>query len=386
MNPVNNQWKFSRSHQNAYKECPQLCWLKYYEDGTGYESARVNVEQSTGTLLHSALQGIMEHVRATDSLPPESVVAASLQSSIEAYKQEVLERGFDVEQVGDMKMELMRQSALVEGLVRAWVAVRLPEILERYKVVSVEEEWEVELDPEVVCMMRIDTILEERDSKDLWPLEFKTSGWMSDGYLEKYRYDSQTLMHGWATENHYGRVCGGVRIEVFYKGYTNRDKETGAKVYHSPLVKGYMKRGAPPFDDDEFSWDYNVGRRKGWESIRVWEQMDMKAWVGLLPENVLREQLFGIDIYRNESEVETWIAQTIIEQKRIRDAVPKAGDPQVMMEVFPSRLDEGCYSNKYRKKCPFLQVCWEGILPSESEQYRVRRPHHSTEKFEVEED
>lgn len=374
---TNEKWKFSRSHVACRRECPRLQYLTYYADGTGYESSSVNVEQSTGTLLHAAVASIMDHLRTTDTLPSEAVVAASLTKAVAEYRAEVGERGFDLDTVGDMKIELLRQSALVEGLVRAWVAVRLPELHTHYRVLAVEEEWEPDLGDDIVCMMRIDAVLEDRSTHETWPIELKTTGYTDDRWLEKWRYDTQTLMHAWAAEEHYGRPCGGVKIEAFYKGYKGKDSE-GSVIYHSPLVRGYLKRGNPPFDEDEFSWDKANARRKGWEGINVWEHMSMRDWVQLLPADTLRGQLFAVDVYRNEGEVEDWIARTVVEQREIREAVSNP-DVDWLPRVFPARMDSWCFQNMYRRKCRFLPVCWEGIEPGESDLYRVRMPHHSTE-------
>ena len=60
---MQDTWKFSRSHIACRRECERMQFLTYYADGTGYESAGVNVEQSTGTLLHSAGETLLQGSR-----------------------------------------------------------------------------------------------------------------------------------------------------------------------------------------------------------------------------------------------------------------------------------------------------------------------------------
>jgi len=386
MTDIIKPFKFSRSHQGAYQECPRKGHLRYYADGTGYESARVDVAQSSGSLLHSALEVITSHLKDTDTLPTEAVVDSAIGLAVAKYKGEVLERGFDIDQTGDMVVELARQSALVEGLVRAWVHIRLPGLHRQFRVLAVEEEWEIPLDEagEIVCMVRIDAVLEDRETQDLWPLEIKTTGWMDDAYLEKWRYDSQTLMHCWAAEKHYGRPSAGVKVEVFYKGAKGKDRTTDEPVWYSPFLRCYRKRGVPPFESDEVSWDSAMGRRKGWEPWNVWEGGTIKEWVALMPEDLMGRQLFGVDVYRNEFETAVWLEQTILEQRRVRDALEQieyTRDPNglIMSDVFPARLNADCFNNKFRRKCHFLPVCWEGMEPGETDLYRVREPHHEGE-------
>jgi hypothetical protein len=378
-------WKFSRSHQSSLHECPRLCWLRYYADGRGYESRKINVAQSTGTLLHSIIGSILAEIRASDTIPGDGFIDQAVQTAIMNYRQTALQRGLDISQEGSLEFELQRQAALAEGLARAWVRVRLPGLVARYRVVAVEEEWEVALDAagEIVCMVRIDAVLEDRDSRDLWAFEMKTTGWMSDDWLEKWRYDSQTLMHCWAIERHMGRPCAGVIVEAFYKGTKRKREDTGEDVYYSPLIHGYVKKGVPPFDEDEFSWDSANARRKGWESVDVWQGYSPKTWIAMLPEEILQAQLFSIEVFRSPGEIETWVRQTIIEQKSIQYGVEKIvardGDDWYMDDTFPSRLNADCYSNKYRRRCLFLPVCFQGIEPVDSDLYIERTAHHPNE-------
>jgi len=384
-------WKFSRSHQGSLHECPRLAWLRYFDRGRGWESTKLNVEQSMGSLAHSMLATILQWVRAFDSkmVPGEEQISRAVEEAVKEYKLQAAKRGLDIEQEGDQLFELTRQSALAEGLVRAWVKVKLPDLLDRFKVLSIEEEWDVPLSPTITIMMRLDALLEQRDTLDLWPLEFKTSGMISDSWLESWRYDSQTLQQVWATETHLPRPCAGVQLEVLYKG-AKRSDGMGKMHYYSPLIRGYQRKGIPPFDEDELSWDSGMGKRKGWSPVDVWQWGKVKEWVELLPVEVLQAQLFSREIFRSGREQETWVGQTLLEQKMVMEGVECVLNPettphyreQAMDIYFPARLSRECYSNKYRRKCMFLDVCYNGIDPSEDPRFTPRTPHHVQESEE----
>jgi hypothetical protein len=413
--------KFSRSHQEALHTCPRLCWLRYYADGTGYESVKLDVARSTGSLLHSIITTLLQFVRATDRLPDSSQIDKAVVDALAEYKAEANQRGLDLEQQGDMVFELQRQAHLAEGLARAWVRVRLPQIHEQYKVACVEQEWEVALDPqmlmatilagtyhpddvvniepikvmgggEIVDMVRIDAVLSRRADGELWPLELKTTGWISEDWLESWRYDSQMLQHVWACERHFPlAVCGGVLLEAFYKGVKRKDDQTGVTTWYSPLIHAYLHRGAPPFDEDQIVWDSSFSRRKGWEPLDVWNWGGTEAkWVEMMPDELLTNQLYSREIMRSTREQEIWVRQTIPEQQDVQWAVERLADLAVtektkvgiMDHVFPAILSKDCFSNKYRRRCSMIGVCYDGLNPADSQEFRPREPHHAGEREE----
>lgn len=381
-------WKFSRSHQEALHQCPRLCWLRYYDRGHGWETRRLDLHRATGTLSHEALELILKQVAVYDAMPSDELVDMALKAAVAKYKRDAAERGFDLEQVGDSAFEMQRQASLAEGLVRAWIRIRLPSLLTEYRVLECEQEWEVALDGagEIVIMVRLDALLERRSDQELWPIEFKTTGWMSDDWLESWRYSTQTLQQVWAVEKHTGRPCGGVLVEVLYKGVKRSDEVKGI-TYYSPLIRGYIKRGVPPFDQDELSWDSAVGKRKGWEPVDVWQWGAVKDWIALLPEEVLTAQLFSREVFRSGKEMETWERQTLVEQRRIAKDVKIMTDhpdneelvQMIMDETFAARLNADCYSNKYRQRCQFLDVCYNNVDPADDERFVPRVPHHKGE-------
>jgi hypothetical protein len=119
----------------------------------------------------------------------------------------------------------------------------------------------------------------------------------------------------------------------------------------------------------------------------VWQWGKTKEWIALLPTETLTAQLFSREVYRSGAEQEQWARQTLAEQRRLSGAIATLQDERhadvhdaIMALDFPARLNADCYSNKYRQRCQFLEVCYSGLDPADSEQFRERTPHHEQER------
>jgi hypothetical protein len=382
-------WKFSRSHDLALLECPRKGYLKFYYGGTGIERVGLNLEQATGGLAASMLEMALTRVMKGKEIGEEIYELA-----IEEYKDEVNARGFG-DLAGSVELEMERQSALAEGLVRAWLKVRLPRMLEDYELISVEEEREVDLGGGVVVMMcRADAEWRRKVDGVVYPMEFKTTGYMSTSYVEAYRYDIQTLTHILSAEQKWKCEVGGVLMEFLYKGYRNRDKETGDYVYHSPLLKAWTHVDEVT-GEVEYTTEWEVGRRKGWVKFDPMA-MGMKRWVDVLSvseRGELEGMLFHLPVQRSEKEMREWQEQMVLRQMDVREGIEKLNSEPaenvadyLMRKYFPARYGRDCYDNKYHKSCEFLDVCYGRIdSPLESGRFVARKPHHPGEGGEGEE-
>lgn len=221
--------------------------------------------------------------------------------------------------------KFQEQRAMVEGLVRAFGLAVLPTLLERYRVLEVEQECQMPLDGGggsgegggevaggLVFQARIDALLEERDTGDLHILSFKTAKEWSKQSAMQFRRDMQGLTEAMTWEAQHGQPSaehpGGRRIEmtqmlILLKGKEYEDKWAGAPgkwVHYSPLTRAYrlaIPGIVPEFDSSKWAWSYDVpktyvrGDRKGetymgtlekdWKPTSTWDNYPggMKAWV-----------------------------------------------------------------------------------------------------------
>jgi hypothetical protein len=344
----------------------------------------LNLEQATGQLTHDILNEVMTEAKINKNPPDPHTMQHICDEAVAAYKKEVEEKGFD-EVSGEVELEMTRQSLLAEGLARAWTKVRLPYVLEHYKVVSVEEEHDIPFGDNMVLMSRPDVTLERKvDGELVAGPEFKTTGWMNEDYIESWRYSTQTLSHCLDVEHSLGRAPVGVAMEFLYKGVRRR-ADDGSYIYYSPLVRGFKMEDE--MGNVEYGFDSSLGRKKDWNAFDV-AAMGMENWFPLLPDDVLDGMLFNVMVMRNPDELDTWVKQTKLRQARIQAAIiqlfedkpSREAAEEIMCNVFPARMDRYCFSNQYHKKCPYLDICYGRVDdPIGSGKFVEREPHHPGE-------
>jgi hypothetical protein len=349
-----------------YNNCPRMGFYRYWLDGKGWVRKGIHWDLLMGTFCHSAICSVL--------------MGNDVEASIGMAKTELIMNWMkeDPDRIQAQKVEAY--TALGEGLVRAWVKQRAPIIQQYYEVVSVEQEYEVDLGDGIVLMVRPDVELRRKSDDEIWALEFKTTGYNGVDYLDSWRYSVQTLTHCLALDKKYKKPCAGVMMEFLYKGYKKKDAE-GNDVFYSPLVRGYSAGPLPPFNEERIEWDSAFGKKKAYKAVNVWEKMSMQEWIDELPNEVLDEHLMTREIFRHQDELDRWVLQTRDAMKRIHWALMEMSE-DLLREVFPARLDRYCYSNQYRRKCPYLEVCFNGMDIKEAGLFEERKPHHPMEMEE----
>lgn len=377
-------WKFSRSHDQIYIDCPRKAYLEYYYGGTGIVPKKLDLFQATGTLTHNILRMVMEYAKQSGQVPGVDSLNMFCNLEIQEYRKSVEESGL-TEVSGDLELEMQRQCALAEGLARAWTMQRLPKILEDYEIVAVEEEHEIPFGPGQMLLSRLDGVLRRKmDGELLAGPEFKTTGWISEQYIESWRYSTQTLSHCLDIQSTYNVNPAGVQMEFLYKG-VKKKQEDGSTTYYSPLVRAYRMRDE--FGSETYGFDSNLGRKRDWSAFDTYT-MGMDKWMEQIPVEILESMLFNTVIYRSPIEQVEWQRQVALRQGRIQagiimlneDNPTEEAATEIMASIFPARLDQFCYSNQYKKQCPYLGICYHQIDdPIGSGQFVARVPHHPGE-------
>jgi hypothetical protein len=252
-----------RSRVETYQRCHRLRYLEYHEAGMGITSARKPLPLAVGGSVHEGLamllkegQALREHDAQEHPAPwleiEEHAVRAALGDfaqyqaqldigeedfEIAAATERTLKSAGDPELVAQARQIAAKgrsdydqylyeeQSALVEGLVRAYARRRLRPLLEQYEVLEVEREgswllsqWKSEHtkpgpetifsgipgatsiltleDKELWFMSRPDALLLERESKQLYILSFKTAAKWDRRKGEDAKRDMQGLSEG----------------------------------------------------------------------------------------------------------------------------------------------------------------------------------------------
>jgi hypothetical protein len=291
------------------------------------------------------------------------------------YWDQVNKAGLILEPGEDPIYVAKEQGALVEGMLRAYNIMRLPELLKRFTVleVEVEELWPlaeftipgalvtqvpagvnahdpaqksklvvVENRPDLHVVLgfqaRLDALLLEKDTDDLYVQSFKTAKQWDNRTDKQNQHDMQGLSEIasvelrlaklWHAVHSAGDSAGdnsavdnpvadlvaglrgihpellrvlkkapappeiqGIRMEYLIKGARKRKQgdETGPKIQHSPLIRAWRNQGVVP-GADQYAWTWEwkdeMGKKKAlnwqhWKPFNVWDSIPggVKHWV-----------------------------------------------------------------------------------------------------------
>lgn len=358
-----------RTRTIADWKCPRSRYWGYEWNGRGIVAAGNSIELFMGITLHDALAAI-----ATLTLNDKVVDIDELANT--AHRQMYLELAPEINPGIDDVEYATEQASLVEGLVRGFYKHVWPRLMSKYTIVCTEEEmeWPLTEDGQFIFMTKPDLVLEDKDSKELVYVEYKSTSWKKEGWINQW--DTAVQLHSSikATERSLGRTVSGVQIVGLYKGYESYGKQS------SPFCYAYIRRGRPPFSQDSIEYSYKYGHTRS----AVWEQPGgLKAWVDQMPENVLADQYpMTPVIYVNDDLVERFFAQRLLREMEIsKVANLDPSETQYMDAVFPQRFDQCTPS--FGWKCQYKKLCHGFVADPLAEGYVLREPHHAQERDQL---
>jgi hypothetical protein len=267
--------------------------------------------------------------------------------------------------------------ALAQGLSKAWIRNRLPQIEKDYEILEVEKERELSIydkDLQLLIPTRLDAELRNKFSGTYHALEMKTTRTKRSYYFDKYNYDIQTLQHLWTIENVYGEdSCHSILMEFLYKGYGLDSGET----WYSPFVRGFVKYGVPPYDKTEYEVEGKFSRRKDWNVLNVWEEFTQDEWYKIIGGAKLDGQLLNMAIVRSSTELPDFQFQMFEAHKRIAEGLSQwkgTTDPLERREILNRYFPLAYHS--YDKHL----IGFNPAEALESGDYIIREPHHALER------
>lgn len=257
-----------RSRIIERERCPRRRWLTYHQDGGGIVPAKTPLPLAVGGAVHAGLATLLrasmefdEAVRAMVlagdapqtmvgieelavkdalaefqkyrtglELDASETTAMQPTTAAQTFQQQVVaqarELGMDPAAIGQLGSDpavargefdrylWAEQSALVEGLVRAYARRRLRPLLEQFEVLEVEREGEWLLsrfasnypseDKELWFMSRPDALLRERQTNELYLLSYKTTATWDVRKARDIEHDMQGLSEGVEVERRLG--------------------------------------------------------------------------------------------------------------------------------------------------------------------------------------
>jgi len=359
----------SRSRIVAYANCQRLGYLTYDWDGTGLEPVTLALPLANGIAVHEILAAILT------GTPPEAAISKVLAE----YAAQVKALGVANEDPEGLEWLIREQRTLLEGTIRAWLRIRLPQLQAQFDFLAVEKELRWPLDPEatIIDQVRCDVLARRKTDGGLFYVEWKTTTTGGDEWIKQWEHNTQILANVLAVEEMLHERCEGVMIEGILKGRRKIDEAArspfnGKKIQFSPLCYGYKHVVA-----GEYSPRYQAA--KGWYKIATFEEMPIKEWVEQVMTVEDCSALFAPvpPIRPNRRHLERWRRQTIVVEKDrafALDQVARGADPDLL---FPMN-DEHCF-RYWGHPCPFEPLCFREEIeqdPLGSGLYQRREDHH----------
>lgn len=310
-----------------------------------------------GTVLHKGLEGLLQG-------RDHHAMGLWAREALEAWTHPSPEAGEE-------------QKCLAQGLLLGYARAVLPDLLNRYTVVSTEQELTVKVEEggdTFVWMIRPDALLRDLRTGALVYLEFKTTGSKSEGWLAQWATKPQLWLGPWALEQALGEPVEQTLVQGLYKGYAYKGE------WRSPLVTAYqgapIVRGVGQLGQAQWSAEY----KRGWDRRPASEYPGgLEAWVEQLPLDLLQAQFpRPAPVFTNQPLFEAFLRQT---HQREREIVAARGQGlEVREALFPQNFG-GCVP-AFGSACPYERACWMpqvGAQPLESGYFRRREPHHTQE-------
>jgi hypothetical protein len=364
-----------RSRKVTADRCLRERYLGYHMFGTGIARTGMSLPLITGIAMHAALESVLKGQSVDDAMT----------AALADYATEVRARG--IYGIDDSHMEFLiaEQSRLLDGLVRGWVATRMPLFLDRFEIHAIEQEFAFHLSPEIIQMMRLDVIARRRSDGMLFIPDFKGTGTAANYWREGFKHNDQVNSYILAVQETLQERVGGMVIEGLIKGQRKEDTALsspfhGKEVQYSPFCYGYKHATS-----GEVQTEYT--NRKGFVKIASWDHFTTVEWMEKMGEECVRDQFLVMEIPSPEKrELERWRRQTVKQEMRIASGV-KLLDLSANEEMREEVLDEyfpqtrsNCH--RFNSHCPFEVVCYDGIVESDpigSGFFQPRESHHELE-------
>jgi len=394
---------------------------------------RASIPLSTGIFVHAGLAFLLAQlVGVEDWRSVKLDVDGAVKVAVEGYKEVVKARGLDVELGEDAQYVVDEQVALTEALIRVYVLAPegLAQLMQQYKVLEVEREehWPsftstVVPDHELRVDMqaRLDALLQERSSSDLYIASFKTAA--SPDYRNENagRHDDQGLseaimaehrLRSWARRGvreegspvaeWFKPYCKavedgqdppmprimGIQMVYLVKGRREQQEGEGPCVTQSHLIRGWCRED---ITEMEYAWRYkwsgpdtwpDTGRLKGhtlgkgWKRFNVWEYPGgVKAWIDLLASGTVQPDCgdpFANSVqspmpyFRQDRDMEDWL-QSVQAQEQLVAAIAHdveahrtehKADSKSLRSLLNISFPMHRRSCDYPSACQFIPLCY----------------------------
>ena len=312
----------SRSSHLAFSECTRKGYWGYvYKGGLDEpKSIALNIGLAVHKGMEVLMRGTTDDVQIMDAIEAEWV---SLGMPMTEFKDE-------------------QHVALAKALVLAWKRCRYDEFMDRYDILLVEEEMEVQLAPNIILQARADCVTRAKWDGSILVWNWKTTGSMRD-WNAQWTYDIQSMTEALAVQEHLGEYVQGCVFEGFFKAGVY------GGVSSSPLVTGYT---------DGTVWETGgKSRTKEWQKKSTWKEFPggLPLWLDFIGTASCDQFVRSAPILKNDDAVREWISEVVrfeSDVERMQDGSVPESDRLVFHRKNPGRRCNWCR---------FAPACWSGM-------------------------
>jgi hypothetical protein len=338
----------SRSSFDTFRECPRKGYWRYLS-GPFEGSTTLGLEEDRFS-WHLAL-GIAWHLGAERLLNRGDALEA-FEASKPAH-----------EGLGEVEREWLLAAFL------AWERGKQEEFFERWEVLSIEDEFEIPISPNVVLYTRADAVVRDRADGSCWVLNWKTASDVKD-WNKKWFFDPQGWTEAIAAESKLGVEVKGCIYLGVWKGPIYQGKTT------SRLLYGYKHQGRG-------GTTYGTENGGGGSRFEAWKEefpfgTGTAAWISWLPKDFLSKHFVeSAPQMRQDSLVERWLRQ-VVRYENDADHV-LTGSPEEKEEFFWQN-----WSEQTCGRCAFKDLCLLRSTPEEILKEGLLKPRRRSPRDEAE--
>lgn len=339
----------SRSSHQAFRQCMRAGYWRYLsgpfdpESKTrGLEPARIEKPLALGIAWHKGAEALLQGSSAYHAASIAINEAEQYPSLTEVEKNWLL------------------------AVCLAWAKSARDDFFAQYDVLSVEDEIEVRITPNVILQARADAIIQERSSGDVYVLNWKTASDIK-GWNKKWFFDVQAWTECVAAESKHGTPIAGCLFYGIYKGPIWNSQMT------SRLIYGYKQELTG--GEVIYAPDYKAG----WKRFEAWNESfpfgeGIPAWIEWLPKDFLKGHFcISAPQIPQPSVVENWLRQLARVETDI-DHIIGTGGPDDVQDYFLQNFGDHC------PRCPYVDLCLQRATPEaliEASMLRPRVDHHA---------
>lgn len=365
------------------QECQTKRYWQYHYDKLGLVPLGTAIELWTGLLVHAALANLLVCCKGS-SQPTQA-------QQRQAWKLAATEALAEPPACSEFTKK--EQLWLAESLYWGFVRTQLPYLLEHYEVVAVEQEIELELEPDMLLMTRPDLVVRRRSDGRLVLVDFKTTKSVTDAFIKEFSTSPQMAGYTLAAEKFFGEPIEEYMIWALIKG--GRDKfskkgglETAESRQYSPLCYAKFQEPNPPLSP-ETAWDlrgYWYDKSPAWEVVFSQQEPSespSECWIRLLDKSLVLEQFAIIGPYpRQEYTGQSFLENLKGEEHRWKNKLGMITslDPAEHMQQVVQHIGQSYQCWTYGSRCTYYELCFGPLQnPMDTGRFKRRIPHHERE-------